>query len=285
MSNPITVPPIEVPRTILRIQRSHGWIPLNLFELWRFRDLLLTLAGRDIRLRYRQTALGVAWVVLQPLLAAGIFTFVFGKVASLSSDGIPYFLFSYAGLLAWNAFSNTITKAGLCLVTNAPLVSKVYFPRMILPLSTAVSSLLDFVVALGMLAVLMIANHWPLTPAILLMPLLLAAIMMLAIGCGLYIAALTVTYRDVQHILPVLLQFALYASPVAYSVSRVPKRYLGWYFFNPLSSLLEAFRWSILGKGQVHWSYVSYAVVLSGFILLGGCVAFKRMERKFADVI
>ena len=277
--------PHSAPPGYLRIQRSRGWVPLDLAEVWRFRDLLMTLAGRDIKLRYRQTALGVAWVVLQPLLAAGIFSFVFGKVANFPSDGVPYFLFSYAGLLAWNTFSNTLTKAGVCLVNNAPLVSKVYFPRMILPLSTAISTLLDFAVSLAMLAILMPIAHVAPTKTILLMPLLLLAVLVFAMGCGLYAAALTVGYRDVQYVLPVLLQFALYASPIAYSVSRVPERYLKWYMLNPLASMLEAFRWSILGRGTVHWGYFVYALVVSfGWLMLGG-VVFKRMERKFADVI
>lgn len=272
---------------VLKIRPSSGWAALNIAEAWNFRDLLFSLAGRDVKLRYKQTALGAAWVILQPLMAAGIFSFVFGKVAKLSSGPIPYFLFSYAGLLAWNLFSNTLSKSSTCLVGNAQLISKVYFPRVILPFSTVPSSLIDFAVALAMLAVLMPA--WGVAPGLgtLLLPLWLFLILLLAVGLGLITSALTVSYRDVQYILPVVLQFLLYASPIAYAVAQVPEKLRPFYFLNPLSSLLEAFRWSLLGPqgGSLNWPNLAYSTTVCLAVFVLGMFSFKKMERRFADVI
>ena len=268
-----------------KIRSTSGWRALDLRQIWLFRDLLTTLAERDIKLRYRQTALGVAWVVLQPLLAAGIFSFVFGRVAGLSSDGIPYFIFAYAGLLAWTAFSSTVTKASSCLVGNAQLVSKVYFPRLILPLSTIFSTLIDFGVALGMMAVLMVSYGVRPTLGLLFLPVCLLLILMLALGVGLYASALMVTYRDVQYILPVLIQFFMYASPVAYAVSQVPAHFHTLYFLNPLSGLFEAFRWCFFGNGDVGVSHLLYSAAFAVAVFVGGALSFRKMERQFADVI
>lgn len=278
------VPPGEdKPHLILR--PSKGWQALDLKQIWLYRDLLMTLAGRDVKLRYRQTALGVVWVILQPLMAAGIFSFVFGKVAKLPSDGVPYIVLSYAGLLAWNVFSSTLTKASGVLVANSGLISKVYFPRLVLPLSTIPSTLLDFAVALGMMAVLLVIYGIAPSIGILLLPLWLALILMIAIGVGLYTSALMVSYRDVQYVLPVVTQFLLYASPVAYAVSRVPAEYRGLYFLNPLSGLIEAFRWSLIGRGELNWSAIAYSAIFAVLTFIGGAFSFKKMERRFADVI
>jgi lipopolysaccharide transport system permease protein len=269
----------------LVIEPRSGWSALNLVEVWQYRDLLFTLAERDVKLRYKQTALGVMWVVLQPLLAAGIFAIVFGRIAKLPTDGMPYFVFSFAGLLGWNAFNSTLTKSSACIVQNRPLVSKVYFPRLVLPLSTILSTLIDFAVAMGLMVAMMawygVAAHW----GIMLLPLWLVLLITLAVGIGLYTSALMVSYRDLQHVIPVLLQFLLYATPVAYSMSAVPERWRGFFLFNPLTSLLEGFRWSLLGRGQVHWGWVAYSVACVAVTFVGGAFAFKRMERRFADVI
>jgi lipopolysaccharide transport system permease protein len=267
------------------IEPRSGWSELNLTELWRYRDLLVTLAIRDVKLRYKQTALGVIWVILQPLLAAGIFTFVFGKVARMPSDGLPYFAFSYAGLLAWNAFNSTLTKASASVIGNSQLVSRVFFPRLILPLSTVLSTLIDFFVALALMVVLMVG--YGITPGwgVLLLPLWLILLVALALGIGVYTSALTVRYRDLQYVVPVLLQMLLYASPVAYSVSAVPDRLRVLYFLNPMSGLLEAFRWSLLGRGQLDWTHVIYSSSWVVVVSFGGALAFKKMEHKFADVI
>ncbi len=267
------------------IEPETRWAALDLRELWQYRDLLVTLAGRDVKLRYRQTALGALWVVLQPLIAAGIFAVVFGKVAKMPSDGLPYFLFSYAGLLAWNAFSGTLGKVSSSLLGNANLVSKIYFPRLVLPLSTVLGTLIDFGVALVMMAALMVFYGVAPGVGVLLLPVWLGLILLLAVGVGLFVAALAVTYRDIQYVLPVLTQFLLYGSPVAYAISVVPAHLRPYYFLNPLSGLLEAFRWSLLGTGGLRWEYVAYSAAFAVIAFLGGTMAFKQMEQRFADVI
>ena len=285
----LTSPPIT-PKPHLTIQPTAGWQAINLRELWQFRDLLTTLAQRDVKLRYRQTALGVVWVILQPLIAAGIFSFVFGKMANLPAPkGVPYFVFSYAGLLAWNVFSNTLNKTSGCLLANSNLVSKVYFPRLALPLSTMFSTLIDFSVALAMMAVLMVINHVVPSFAILLLPVWLLLLLLLAMGIGMYTSALMVSYRDVSYILPVVTQFLLYGSPVAYMLSyaltKIPHDLRFIYLLNPLTGLLEAFRWSLIGHQSLLVGPVVYGAVVSILVFVGGAFSFKKMERKFADVI
>lgn len=272
-------------RPYLTIRPSRGWASLNLADVWTARDLLMALASRDVKLRYKQTALGVAWVVLQPLLAAGIFSFVFGMVAKMPGDGQPYFLFSYAGLLGWNLFNNILSRSSTSLVTNAPLVSKVFFPRLVLPLSTVPSALIDFAVAAGMMTVLMVAYHVVPGPRLLLLPVFAALLVGLSVSIGMITSALMVTYRDVQYIVPVFVQILLYASPVAYAVSAVPARLQTVYYLNPLSPMLDAFRWSLLGTGTPNWSGLGYALVVTVGLLFAGAVSFRRMERRFADVI
>ncbi|MEM1108233.1 MAG: ABC transporter permease [Planctomycetota bacterium] len=281
-SLPLPAPTVIVP--------TKGWFKLNIRELWQYRDLCWTLAGRDVRLRYRQTALGVAWVVLQPLMAAGIFTLVFGVIAGLESPGVPYFVFAYAGMMGWTAFSTTLNKTSTCIVQNAPLIAKVFFPRAILPFSVLGSTLLDFVIALVMMVVLMAVYGVEPSWALLTLPIWIALIMALAVGLGLSASALMVSYRDVQYIVPVLMQFLMYASPVAYSVSEVPEKWKIVFLGNPLSGLLEGMRWALFsGQGEAVFSLspglVTYTVLFSLGMALTGLVSFQRMERKFADVI
>lgn len=272
-------------KPLLRIRPPRGWAALSLSDIWVYRDLLVTLAERDIKVRYKQTALGVVWVVLQPLIGAAIFTFVFGRVARMSSDGVPYMVFSFAGLLGWNAFNSTLTRASASVVDNSRMVSKIYFPRLILPLSTIGSASIDFAVSGVVMIVMMFIYHvhagWPL----LLMPVFLLLLFMAAIGVGLYTSALMVSYRDLQYALPPFMQFLLYASPVAYAASSVPASLRSIYYLNPLAALLEGFRWSILGTGQPQASALVYSVAVVIVVFLIGLFSFKRMERKFADVI
>jgi lipopolysaccharide transport system permease protein len=249
----------------------------------------MALAGRDVKLRYKQTALGVIWVVLQPLMAAGVFSFVFGRIAQLPSEGVPYFLFSYAGLLGWNLFSGTVTKTSVCLIGNSQLISKIFFPRLVLPFSTVPSVLIDFAVAMAMMIVLMFLYHVPPRAGLLLLPLWVAMLLLLSLGVGLITAALTVSYRDVQYILPVFTQILLYASPVAYGLTsafkRIPKTYQTLYLLNPLAAPLEGFRASLLGTAWPPLLSVLYAGGVSMAVILIGAYSFKKMERKFADVI
>jgi lipopolysaccharide transport system permease protein len=269
----------------LVLEPRSTWRLRDLVEVWHFRSLLAQLARRDITLRYRQTALGVIWVVLQPLIAAGLFAVVFGRVAGLKSNGVPYFVFSYAGLLAWTTFSTYLTKASSSLVGNSALVSKVYFPRIVLPLSALAGVLVDFAVSLVMMAVLLLATSTAPGWGLVLLPVWLLLVLVLGTGLGLLLASLAVRYRDVNYVLPVLVQFLLYASPVAYALSAVPHSLRGYFVANPMTGLLEAYRWSLLGTGSLHVGYVLYS---AGFALLAlgvGWLAFARMERSFADVI
>jgi lipopolysaccharide transport system permease protein len=257
----------------------------DLAEAWRARDLLFTFADRDLRLRYRQTALGVVWVILQPLIAAGIFTFVFGTVAGLSSDGRPYLLFAFAALTGWNLFSGILTRASGCLVANGHLISKVYFPRLILPLSVIPAALVDFAVALAMFGVLLALRGIAPTLAMLLLPFWVFLLAAGALGAGLIAGALAVRYRDVQYVLPVGVQLLLYASPVAYAAARVPEQWRALYYVNPLAASIEGLRWSLLGTTPPPPWAVAYAVIAAVVAMIAGLLVFRHMERGFADVI
>ncbi len=273
----------RVPSLIMRPNR--GWARLEVREIWKFRELLWMLASRDLKLRYKQTALGMIWVVLQPMAAAGVFSFVFGVVAKMPGGGVPYFLLSYVGLLGWNLFSSTAAKASGSLTGNAQLISKVYFPRLILPLSVVPSVMVDFVVA-GVMLVVMLAVRGLIPPStILLVPLWMGILLAQALGLGLMTAALSVSYRDVQYVLPVMLQILLYAGPAAYPASAVPERWRMLFYLNPVSAPLEAFRASLLGTAFPGLTPLWSATGISAALLLGGLYLFKRMERKFADVI
>jgi lipopolysaccharide transport system permease protein len=270
---------------VVQIRPPRLWSPLALTEIWQYRDLLLALAMRDVKLRYKQTALGVIWVVLQPLLGAGIFSFVFGTVAGMPSDGLPYIVFSFAGLLGWQAFNSTLTKASACIVGNSQLVSKIFFPRLILPLSTVLSTVIDLAVGMVVMGALLFAYGIQPGPGILLMPVVALLLIILAVGVGLFTSALMVEYRDLQYAIPVLMQFLLYASPIPYSVTAVPADLQWLYFLNPIAGLIEAFRWSLLGTGALRVDYLFYSTFVVIVLFVFGAFAFKRMERRFADVI
>lgn len=275
----------SVRRPLVTLRPPGRWAALRLGELVAFRDLLFTLAQRDVKLRYKQTMLGVSWVVLQPLLAAGIFTFVFGLIAKLPSDGVPYFLFSFAGLLGWNLFNNVMTRSSGCLVSNAHLISKVFFPRLVLPISSIGSALIDFAVALGMMALLLVVYRWLPGAGLALLPVWLTILLLLAFGVGIWTAALSVSYRDVQYVMPVFIQILFYASPVPYGASLVPKHLQGIYYLNPVSAPLEAVRSALLGTPLPPVQWLAYSAAMAAFASIAGLIAFKRMERRFADVI
>jgi lipopolysaccharide transport system permease protein len=280
---PTTELPGSVPHTHVSAER--GAAPSELGEILRQRDLLLTLAARDIRVRYKQTALGMGWVVFQPLLTSLIFAFIFGVLARLPSERVPYVLFAYAGLLAWNAFSQTLTRVSFSLVGNAHLVSKVYFPRLILPLAAVASTLVDFFVSLVLMFIMMgLYRVWP-GWGLILLPIWLSILLAMALGIGLVSAALMVRYRDIGHIIPTFLQLGMYASPVAWSTLIVPEKYRWVFLINPLSGLLEAFRWSLLGEGALSGFALAYSTAMAALFFLGGASVFKRGERSFADVI
>jgi lipopolysaccharide transport system permease protein len=269
-----------------RIRSTARRTPLDLGELWRYRDLWLTLALRDVKLRYRQTALGVAWVALLPLLASGIFTLVFGVVAGLPSEGSPYFLFVFAGYLGWSAFQNTLQRCGVSLVGNTALVTKVYFPRIILPAASVLASLLDFAIGVVILElVLLVRGELPGLASLVMIPLFMLLLQLVALGAGFMSAALSVKFRDVQYVVPFLIQLLLYASPVAYGIAAVPDGVRRLYLLNPIAPLLDGLRSALLGRGEVHWLAVGGSAVVAALLFTGGTLLFLHQDRRYADVI
>ena len=273
----------DLPHIVIR--PPSRWAPLQPREVWEFRDLLTRFTIRDLKLRYKQTALGVIWVVLQPLLSAGVFSFVFGKVAKLSSDGVPYFAFAYVSMALWSVFAQTLTKIAGSLVGNSQLISKIFFPRLVLPLSSVGSTMVDFAVSAVMgivvLAVAGVAPGW----ALLTFPIWVVLVLLIATGVGLAAAALMVQYRDVVHMLPVVTQLLLYGTPIAYAVSAVPQSARAVVRFNPLTGLMEAFRWSVLRTPAPSLASVIFSSVAAVVVFVLGASVFTRKERRFADVI
>ncbi|MEI6713118.1 MAG: ABC transporter permease [Verrucomicrobiota bacterium] len=270
---------------IMRIRAVRPWMWSDVKELWDYRDLLSTLAMRDLKLRYRQTALGVLWVLFQPLAGAGIFSIVFGRVAGLSGEGYSYFIFSLSGLLVWNAFQSTLSKASTVLISNGALVSKVYFPRLLLPLSTLLSTLVDFLVGLCAFVVIALSSGWMPTWTVLQLPLWLGLSLGMAVGSGLIAASLMTRFRDVQHVLPMLLPFLMYATPVAYGMTAVPADYKNLFDFNPMAWVVEGARNAFLGRAFVPLGWFVYAIAFTLLVLVLGVVCFRRMERNLADVL
>lgn len=270
----------------LRIRSSRGFAGFNLRELWDFRGLLAAFTIRDIKLRYRQTALGVAWVVLQPLLASGILAFVFGTVADIIKPGrSSVFVFVLGGFIGWSLFSATFIRSGNSLIQHSALISKVYFPRLILPGSAVLSALLDVSVAIALFFLLTIIRGPSIGWEIITLPVWLAMLLIFASGLGLISAVLSARFRDVQHITPVLLQLLFYASPVAYQSAAVPEKWRGLFLLNPLVSLFEGLRWSLLREGHFRGLEVAYSLFVAVFTLAVGLLLFRRAEREFADVM
>ena len=267
------------------IQPSKGLFQLDLIALWHYRELLYFLVWRDVLVRYKQTVIGVCWAVLQPLITMLIFTLVFSHFAKIPSDGKPYPLFAFAALLPWNCFSQALQRSGSSLVGSANLITKIYFPRLLIPLAASVSPAVDlffsFIVLMAMMLWYGILPTWWL----LALPLFVALSMLSALAVGLWLTTLNVKYRDIGHIIPFLIQIWMYASPVAYPVSIVPEKWRLIYSLNPMVGVIEGFRWAILGAERPDWMVliVSSAVVV--VLLLSGLVYFKRMEQTFADII
>jgi lipopolysaccharide transport system permease protein len=277
------VKPLRQPTVVVR--PSRGWAAINLRELWAYRDLLLILAGRDIRLRYKQTALGVAWVVLQPLIAALIFAVIFGRFAGLPSDGIPYVLFVFCGLLPWNYFSSALQRAGNSLIADAKLISKIYFPRLLIPLASTIAVLIDFGVMLVVLCSLLVIYQIKPSWQVLGVPFFLLLVTLSATGISLWLSALNVQYRDFMYATPFLIQVWMYASPVVYPTSIVPQQWRWLYSLNPVVGVIEGFRWSLLGRSTLTGEMTMITTVISLAVFLSGALFFRRIERRFADVI
>lgn len=282
---PAAPPPPAADPEVVRIRPSGGWRALNLLELWRYRELLYFLMLRDIRLRYKQTALGVGWVVAQPLLTMAVFTIFFGNLAKMPSDGKPYALFVLAALIPWQLFAYALTQSSNSLVAEQRLITKVYFPRLIVPVASVLSGLVDFAVAFVLVLVGMAVLGVPPTWAVLAVPILVVFAVLAALAVGLWLSALNVQYRDVRYTIPFLTQFWLFATPVAYPASLVPERYRWAYGLNPMAGVVEGFRWALLGTDAPSWGLVAVSAGVVAALLAGGLFYFRRMERTFADVV
>jgi lipopolysaccharide transport system permease protein len=272
-------------RPTLVIRPTKGWVAPNIRELWKYRDLLWILIERDLKLLYKQTALGAIWVVLQPLIAATIFAVIFGQVAKLPSDGAPYLLFVFCGLTVWTFFSQALQRAGNSLVRNSQLVSKVYFPRLILPLAHTLGAIVDFIVIFSVLLVLMGAYGYMPSLRLLVIPALLLLMISTATGVALWFSALSVKYRDCSYALPYFVQVWLYASPVIYPVSMVPARWQPLFALNPAVGFIEGFRWAVLGRSAINTHILVITIIMSVLALMTGLFFFRRVERRCADFI
>lgn len=267
---------------VLRPRR--GWAGLGLSDLWEFRELLWVLAGRDVKVRYKQTVLGAAWAVIQPIAVMVIFSIFFGRLAGIPSDGVPYPIFAFAALVPWTYFAHALSGASVSVVEHRGIITKVYFPRVLLPAAPLLSGLVDFVLALGVLVVMMAAYGIVPTAAIVALPALILLAMMTALALGLWLSALNAHYRDFRYVIPFLLQLGFFLSPIAYPSSLVPGKWRLVYALNPMTGVIEGFRWALLGTpapGPMLW--VSAGAVFVLFVT--GLAFFRRMERTFVDVI
>lgn len=271
--------------SIYIIEPKKGWIPIDLKEIIRFRELLYFLAWRDIKLRYKQTFLGAGWAIIQPLFTMIVFTLFFGQVAKIPSDGIPYPIFSYSGLILWVYFANAISFSGASMVSSSNLISKVYFPRLIVPTAATLFGLLDYMMAFIVMGILMAYYHFIPGITILILPVIIFMTWMLAAGVGYWLSAMNVKYRDIGYIIPFFIQLWLFATPVIYPSSMVSGKY-GWLLsLNPMSGLIEAHRHAILGYSDINVLSLGVSMVLIVLIFLSGMFYFKRVERYFADII
>ena len=270
---------------LIRIRPSRKWVALNLRDIWAYRELLYFLTWRDVKVRYKQTLLGAAWAIIQPLFTMLIFTLFFGKLAKVPSDGIPYPIFAYAGLLPWTFFSNAITNSGNSLVGSSNLITKVYFPRMIIPGAAVAAGLLDFAIAFLILIGLMIYYGIALTWSILLLPVLVALTALLALGVGMWMSALNVKFRDIRYALPFVIQLWMFISPVIYPVSFLPEQLRWAMMLNPLTGIIEGYRASLLGLTPINWLALGLSTLITLLVLIYSAYEFRRMEKSFADII
>jgi lipopolysaccharide transport system permease protein len=275
--------PTTLPVTI--IQPSKGWVSLRLRELWDYRELVYFLVWRDIKVRYKQTALGAAWAILQPVMTMVVFSIFFGKLAKVPSDGIPYPVFSFCALLPWQLFAYALTQSSGSLVSNQGLITKVYFPRLVIPLSAVLAGLVDFIIAFVVLVGMMFYYGIVPTVAILTLPLFLILAIATALSVGLWLSALNVEFRDVRYTIPFLVQFWLFITPIAYSSSLVPEQWRTLYGLNPMVGVVEGFRWALLGKTGGVGPQVIISSIVVCVLLLSGMLYFRRMEKTFADII
>ena len=271
-------------RTVV-IRPSHGWVPLGLAELWEYRELLYFLTWRDVKVRYKQTALGAAWAVIQPFLMMVVFTVFFGRLARLPSDGFPYPVFAFSALVPWTYFATALTQSANSLVDNAKLITRIYFPRLLVPLAAVLAGLVDLAIALIVLTGMLLFYGIRPTHTILALPFLALLAATTAFAVGLWLSALNVKYRDVRYTIPFLIQFWLFATPVAYSSTLVPARWRALFGLNPMTGVVEGFRWALLGESPTFAAALPLSVLTVTVILVGGLYYFRRTEKGFADVV
>lgn len=278
---------------VLFLRPTKGWTSLNLGDLWRYRELIYFLIWRDIKVRYKQTALGVAWAILQPFLTMVVFTIFFGRLANMPSDEVPYPIFSYTALLPWTLFAKGISDAGRAMVSNRSMITKIYFPRMVVPTASVTSGLVDFAIAFTVLIAMMIYyNYAPgstyqvvLTPAVFTLPLFLLLALVTTLGVGLWLSALNVNYRDVNYILPFLTQIWLFLTPVVYPSSMLSPKWQLVYALNPMAGVVNGFRWALLGINNNLGITLGISTLVAVILLVSGMFYFRRMEHTFADMV
>lgn len=275
--------PLPFSSSPIRIEPLHGWFKLRLKELWDYRELLYFFVWRDVKIRYKQTAIGVVWVVLQPLLTMLVFTLFFGKLAKLPSQGLPYPVFYFAAVVPWMYFSTALLSATNVVVENQRVITKVFFPRLILPFSAVLSGLVDFVIGFIVLLIFTISYGIYPTYTTLLLPVFLLLAVLTALGIGLWLSALNALYRDVRYLMPFIVQFWMLASPVAYPSSMVPERYRWVYGLNPMAGVIDGFRWALTGRGQAPGIVLIASAAMVCVTVLGGLAFFNRMEVSIAD--
>ena len=273
-----TTPPV------IRIRPASGWNALDLKSVWEYRELAYNMVWRDIKVRYKQTVLGVSWALIQPLAAMVVFTVIFGRLAQLPSEGVPYPVFTLAALLPWQLFTSGFSGAANSVAGNASVISKVYFPRLIIPIAAVAGTIVDFTISLVLLAALMLWYGVSVSGNVIFFPVFVVMALLSALAAGLWTAALNVKYRDVRYVLPYLQQLWLFASPVVYSITLVPERYQSIYALNPMVAVIQGFRWALFG-GQSPWGLMSGSLLITLVLLIGGLFYFRRAEEEFSDFI
>jgi len=267
------------------IKPTKGWSALNLRDLWAYRELILFLTWRDLKVRYKQTLLGASWAILQPFLTMVVFSIFFGNLAKVPSDGVPYPIFSYAALLPWTLFSKALQDASKSLVASSHMITKIYFPRMILPLSAVLAGLVDFLIAFVVLIGMMLYFGIVPTAKVWVLPVYLLFALITAIGVGLWLSALNVLYRDVGYVIPFLTQFWMFITPIVYPSSMIPEKWEAIYAINPMTGVVDGFRWALLGTGQPPGEMALVSGIVAIVLFISGMFYFRRMERQFADMV
>lgn len=284
-----TVSALEASRSLnahrFRIEPADGWTSLDLREIWRYSELLYFLTWRDVKVRYKQTVIGAAWAILQPFLTMVVFSIIFGRLMNVSSGDVPYPVFSYTALLPWTFFATAISRAGTSLVLSANLISRVYFPRIIVPLAAVLAALVDFAIAFVILLGMMLVYGIVPSVALLSLPFFILLAILTALGVGFWLSALDVKYRDIAYAIPFLTQFWLFVTPVVYSTSIVPQKWRVLYGLNPMAGVIEGFRWALLGQGKAPGQLIVVSLFTIIVLLVTGLVYFQRVEHEFADVV